>query len=84
MHSSVEPSPFPARLVRKLQFSKYGSIQSIFARDQYYSGGFAGDEAGNLSRIELRIDSIESIGVNGFELSGIDLPLIRRDLQSVE
>ena len=43
-----------------------------------------GEQAGNLSGIELRIDSIESFGVNGFELHGIDAPLIRRDLQSLE
>jgi hypothetical protein len=43
-----------------------------------------GEQAGNLSCIELRIDSIESFWVNGFELHGIDAPLIRRDLQPIE
>ena len=37
-----------------------------------------------LSRIELRGLSIESSRVNGFELRGIDTPLIRGDLQPVE
>jgi len=39
---------------------------------------------GNLTRIELRCDSIESPGMNGLELRSIDTPLIRRDLQPVE
>ena len=37
-----------------------------------------------LSRIELRGESIESFWVNGFELRGIDAPLIRCDLQPDE
>ena len=37
-----------------------------------------------LSRIELQGDSIESFGMNGFELRGIYSPLIRCDLQPGE
>ena len=37
-----------------------------------------------LSRIELRGLPIESPRMNGFELRGIDTPLIRGDLQPVE
>jgi hypothetical protein len=40
--------------------------------------------AGKLSAVELRSESIESPGTNGFELSGIDAPLIRCDLQPCE
>ena len=32
----------------------------------------------------MRGESIESPGMNGFELRGIDAPLIRRDLQPCE
>ena len=39
---------------------------------------------GKLSRIELWRESIESISMYGFELRGIDAPLIRCDLQSRE
>ena len=42
------------------------------------------DWSRNLSRVELRRESIESPGVNGFELGGVDAPLIRRDLQPIE
>ena len=37
-----------------------------------------------LAGIELRRESIESPGVNGFELGGVDAPLIRRDLQPIK
>ena len=37
-----------------------------------------------LSRIELRGESIESFGMIGFELRGIDAPLIQCNLQSIE
>ena len=39
---------------------------------------------GKLSRIELWRESIESFWMYGFELRGIDAPLIRCDLQSRE
>ena len=42
------------------------------------------DWSRNLSRIELRRESIESPGVNGFELRGIGVPLIRCDLQPIK
>ena len=42
------------------------------------------DWSRNLSRIELWRESIESPGVNGFELSRVDAPLIRRDLKPIE
>ena len=37
-----------------------------------------------LTRIELRDDSIESPGMNGFELRGIDAPLFRCNFQAGE
>ena len=40
--------------------------------------------SGNLSRVELRRESIEPPGVNGFELRGIDAPLTRCDLQPIK
>ncbi len=43
-----------------------------------------GTDAGNPARIEPRGLLIEPFGVNGFELRGINSPLVRRDLQSVE
>ena len=39
------------------------------------------DRSRHLSRIEFWRESIESPGVNGFELGGVDAPLIRRYLQ---
>ena len=40
--------------------------------------------SGNLSRVELRRESIESTGMNGFELCGIGAPLARCDLQPIK
>ena len=37
-----------------------------------------------LAGIELWGDPIESPGVNGFELGGVDVPPIRRDLQPIK
>ena len=41
-------------------------------------------KVGELSCIELWRESIESFWMYGFELRGIDAPLIYRDLQSSE
>ena len=59
-------------------------MAAIAVRSQRLSGYPRIINAWKLTRIELRCDSIESPGMNGFELRGIDAPLIRCDLQSVE
>ena len=59
-------------------------MTAIAARSQRLSGYLRIINAWKLTRIELRCDSIESPGMNGFKLRGIDAPLIRCDLQSVE
>ena len=56
----------------------------IADRSQRVDGYLRRIIARKLTRIELRDDPIESPGMNGFELSGIDAPLIHCDLQSVE
>jgi hypothetical protein len=54
------------------------------ARSQQVDGYLRRINTWKLSRIELRNDSIESLWMNGFELRGIDAPLILSDLQSFE
>ena len=56
----------------------------IADRSQRVDGYLRRIIARKLTRIELRDDSIESPGMNGFELRGIGAPLIYCDLQSVE
>jgi hypothetical protein len=83
-YSSVKSALIPVRLVRSIQFWQYHCIQAIPARDQCLTGSFMAVWSRNLSRIELRRESIESPGVNGFELGDADTPLIRRDLQPIK
>ena len=59
-------------------------MTAIAERSQRVDGYLRLIFAGKLTRIELRDDSIESPGMNSFELRGIDAPLIHCDLQSVE
>jgi hypothetical protein len=59
-------------------------MTAIADRSQRVDGYLRRIIAGKLTRIELRDDSIESPGVNSFELRGIDAPLIPCDLQPCE
>ena len=58
-------------------------MTAIADRSQRVDGYLGIIIAGKLTRIELWDGSIESPGMNGFELRGIDAPLIYCDLQSV-
>ena len=59
-------------------------MSAIPDRSQRVNGYFRRIIVGKLTRIELRDDSIESPGMNDFELRGVDAPLIHCHLQSVE
>lgn len=59
------------------EFRQYLSVASV-------EGYFLRINAGELSRAELWGESIESLAMNGFELCGIDAPLVRCDLQAFE
>ena len=61
-------------------FQRRIRIQPISARDLGQSDGLRMLSAGELSRIELWCESIESFWMYGFKLRGIDFPLIRGDL----
>ena len=57
-------------------------MTAIADRSQRVDGYLRRIIAGKVTHIELWDDSIESPGMNGFELRGIDTPLIECNFQS--
>ena len=58
-------------------------MEAITVRRQRLDGSISIIGVRKLARIELRCDSIEAPGMNGFELCAVDEPLFSSDLQSI-